>query len=628
MTKLFDRLSLFSSSWHPAEFYLHVLPWLAVTAAILFLPAMARRVRKLPLIFSFLALPVFLSLLSFFGSILICGFGRVNVPVCGMAVLQAATGMIFFVELISDQENLEGLHSFSWIFSLELVVLAVFYLLSVDHNYVPPQFDGTTYQFIGELLYRKGTYPMVSFVGGETLSILVPPGYYSLDFWGRVLWNDPRVMLIIACLLLISLTIAFAGLASVLFSDKKLPPFIGAAVFCRGVLWNFWEFNLLRQLSVVCGILFLMSAILFIRAESNRRRWAHLIFAQAFLAAGLVAHPENLAYILFGVFAYAGFRVLFSLGDPLVRHRTGQFLVSMILPISVFSLWFLKSANQSAGRSLVLTPYQLPIPEPIHFIFHTNGVLPIIFLVMGIVFMLMKKETIPLGKFFGFLFVWLLVSSYYSLGLHLISPASFPMKRVAYDDFVGAVWYVKSFLMHPHALIIKISGFWWVAVLVMGWFFSKLWDVGRHRLMRAAMVIGVGGLMMLDIAVLYFNQPIISIGEYTFLRELKSHLPADAVVVAPPGYYFSAWVGPLLERDSLSFRGAQHTLNSIAKSLPTEIETAYVTGDFGFFKTRLPQQKLTYLFIPPYLDLAERLSNQPGVQVLLRKEGVVALTNL
>ncbi len=616
MSKLLARLTLFASAWKPLPLYGHALIVAAALAFLFWL--IEKRKTQTPFL---LALPAFLTLNAFICTIIICVTHQVNLTTCGISAMLSLLGILPLLDVFSKESLLAGI-STSRIFIVELLGLAIFYLLSVDHNYVPAQYDITTYSFIGEQLFRKGAYPTVPFAGGS-LSTLVPPGYFGVDFLGRIFWNDPRMILLLSCVFLVALTIAFAAVGVLFFEDARIVPFIGAAVFTRGLLWSYWEFNMLRHLSVICALMFLATAILGFRSKNTRQAFLYFLYAQTCLGAALVAHPENTAYVLVAVFAYAAVRVSYFLSEE-NRVRTLMFAVAGVLSIGVFAVWYLTSVAHQASGGVVFSASKLPVPVLKNLLFHTNGIIPIVAIAVACTALAGtgKKEQ---AKFLTFSFLLLIAASYYAVALHALFRSKFPMEAVPFDDFLGASHMVMGPMLHPYSLLIKISGFWWLGVLATAWMLQRLWE--NPRIPRTVLMAGIAGAMTMDVLYMYYNKPILTSDEYVFLQDLKPQLPKNTVVVAPPGYEFSAWTGPVLEKDSVSFRGSLHTRNTLSKDLETEVEKAYASGDFQFFENKLAGRPVVYLFTKSYANLADKRAAKNGMRVLSQLNGDTAVAN-
>jgi hypothetical protein len=124
---------------------------------------------------------------------------------------------------------------------------------------------------------------------------------------------------------------------------------------------------------------------------------------------------------------------------------------------------------------------------------------------------------------------------------------------------------------------------------------------------------------------LYYNKPIILEDEYDFLLELKGEIPSDAVIIAPAQYHFSAWAGPVLQRDCLLFRSETHARSSLAPSLHDMLKTAYSTGDFEPLLSMIPREKAVVLFDSQRATDAVRLLNTGNWNTILEYNGLHAL---
>jgi hypothetical protein len=635
---MIDRIQLFLSSWVPSEIYFGAAILFIAAALIVSINSLIHFFHTGKYLIDLFSIPIFVSLYIFTSSLLILLTGELNTLICVIGILVAFFLTYRFLLLpneIGDSSELllsrpieaKKRMQQSWFF-LSLLFLVLFYLLSIDHNYLPAQYDITTYQFFSDLVARHGTYPDVRFADDYELHILPPPGYFGIDYVVGFFWANPRRVLLTSTLFLFCVTLAFIRLGTVLFNDIHLEPFFLFATFCRGLYWNYWEFNVQRELSLLASLMFLICIVLSYRGNSEGKRLHYLIFGQLFLATAFMCHPENTAYILVGVFTYIG--LAYALKKIKKEKNTVNWAVyffgSTIISLSIFLFWYVSVVRQTP-RNFLTAEISSPVPEVLNLLFHTNGFVPVVLFGIGLILMYLgnrRKESF----FFFFLFFSLIFLAYFKYFLHLILPEVYQLVEREYTQFDGASLYVIGPYVHPHAIIVKITALWWFMILVSGWVYSYLWDIlrGMKRLIKVCIFLLFIPLVFGDVFYLYYNQPIIDKDEYQFLLSLKKKLPDDAIIIAPAQYYFSAWTGPVLQRDSLSSRSYYHSTNSIAPDLYQILEVAYSTGNFESLLCSLAREKVVVLFDKARAEVAVQLIHSDNWKTVLVKNGNYALS--
>jgi hypothetical protein len=638
MHKIIDRYLLFLSSWSPGEIYLGAAILLGISFLILLAFGLVHLLHKGEFTFSLFSVPAFVSLFSFVSSLLILFIGKINIFICFVSIIIAL--FLTYIFLLSSGEmssascllfrkpiraKIDGYRKSS--FYLVLFLLVLFFLLSIDHNYLPAQYDITTYQFLSDVVSRHGTYPTIDFAGDHELHVLPPPGYFGIDFLIGLAWDSPRRVLLISTLFLLCVTLALIRLGAVFFSNSGLEPFMLYATFCRGLYWNYWEFNVQRELSLLASLMFLICTVLSYREDTAGKRLHYLIFGQLFLTTAFMCHPENTAYIIVGVFAYIGFALILKgfQKDRNYIYWAVHFICSLIISLSIFLYWYV-SVVRETSRDYLTAELASPVPEMMNLLFHFNGIVPVVLFFVGIILMFVgnrKKE----GLLFSLLFLLPLFLAYFKYLLHLVLPEVFELVEREYDDFNGTRFWVIGPYAHPHAVIVKMTSLWWSMILVSGWVYHYLWGILRNinRFVMLSTLLVLISLVFGDIFYMYYNKPIIDEDEYQFLVSLKDRLPDDAIIVAPAQYYFSAWTGPVLQRDSLSSRTHYHATNSIAPDLYPVIEAAYTTGNFEPLLCMLPREKAVILFDKARADAAILLAEGGNWRVILAQNGNYAL---
>jgi len=395
----------------------------------------------------------------------------------------------------------------------------------------------------------------------------------------------------------LAVSIAFVRLGSLIFKTARIEPFMLMALFARGLFWNFWEFNLLRAIALVCSLMFVCALIRFHGAATFNKSLVQVIFAQIFLSSAILSHPEQCAYLLAGVILFAlvffGFRLIKQ--DGLEKIKARVFFASLIIPAVMFGYWYFSVVRRYSSADYFFGVSSAPIPFIDGLLFHCSGFLPILFTLAAVV-LLVRSKYKNYGFLLGFLFVFTLFLSYFQGIMGILMPDKFHiMDGKVTDHFASARFWVATHLVNPDARICKISGFWWYGIIAMGWVFYYLWGAIKEKAARLCVMAVIASLLLCDVFFMYYNQPIITRAGYSFLKSLGPMLPEDAVIIAPPGYEFSVWTGPVLRRDSLSNRAATHSANSLSRDLNTDIERAYMTADFSGLLARLPAGKVFVL---------------------------------
>ena len=641
MQKIIDRLQLFLSSWAPGEIYQGAVILLALVSLIILILGFVRFLHKGRWVFNLLAVPTLISFFVLVSSLSILFTERVSGPICLLSGIGALVLSYLFLGFISGDES-EKSHLLIQIpiesntgtfqrvvFYIGLALLYIFFLLSIDHNYLPPQYDITTYQFFSDLVARHGTYPVIDFAGENQLNIIPPPGYFGIDYLMGMFWDSPRRVLLTSSLFLLGVILTFVRLGTVLFKDVHLELFILFATFSRGLFWTYWEFNVQRELSLIAALMFLLCSILSYRTDGRRKRIGYLVFGQLFLTAAFMCHPENTAYILVGIFALIGFNAIRKAieRDNSYLLKMVQFALSMGISLMVLLYWHISVVQQYTVRNYMNETVFGPVPDLLSFLFHTNGVIPVLALLLGILLMVStnrKKE----GVLFCFLFIFMIFLVYFKYLLHLLMPETFELLRREYSEFTSASLYVKGPLVHPDSTIVKITSLWWFMILVLGWTYSYLWKLLRRKNLVALVSVGLlyFPLVVGDVIYLYYNQPIISGNGYRFLLSLEDRISDDAIIIAPAQYQFSAWTGPLLRRDSLAFRGEEyHATHSMGISLYGELVSVYASGDFEPILSKLPRERVVILFDDARTDKAIQLLKSGKWETVFEQNGYYAL---
>jgi hypothetical protein len=193
------------------------------------------------------------------------------------------------------------------------------------------------------------------------------------------------------------------------------------------------------------------------------------------------------------------------------------------------------------------------------------------------------------------------------------------------DDFTGARYFVQSFIVNPNSVIAKMTSFWWFCIIGLGWVLYFIWNKLKLKKLQIFFLILVISLMFFDISLMYYNQPIITKNEYIFLKNLENKIPKESVMIAPPGYYFSVWVGPVLHRDSISNRAASHSVNSISKNIDQEIQDAYSSENFELLLNKLQKNNVVILFNNQYSNLAKKLLSSSNWILIYKQDQNYAL---
>jgi hypothetical protein len=251
-----------------------------------------------------------------------------------------------------------------------------------------------------------------------------------------------------------------------------------------------------------------------------------------------------------------------------------------------------------------------PVPNLFNLFFHSNGFIPITLMIIGIIFMLFKKNMKNIGKICFTYFGICLFLAYFQLLLHLLFPATFLLVKKAFAEFYGAQYYVKSFLVHPHSIIIKISALWWFAIIVSTWLYYQLWTNLPNKSIKLFILIITIPILFADVLYMYYNKPIINKAHFSFLIELEKKIPDDAVIIAPPNNGH-AWTGSLLRRDCLTWRGSGYYItNSLSKNLPSELKHAYSTGDFTKLINKLHKDTIIILLDKEHNKITAKLTSE------------------
>jgi len=639
MQKIFDRLLLLLSTWSPGEIYLGAGVMVIVSLLAMAAFGYVHFLRTGRWTLDLFALPTFVSFLVSTSSMFILFSGELNTLICLTSVLTATVLASWFLVFTSTEQSeashllIRGLpgnteENQNRLFLSSLSALVVFYLVSIDHNYLPAQFDITTYQFLSDVVARHGTYPIVEFAGEGSVSVLPPPGYFGIDFMMGLFWQSPRRVLLTSALIFSCTALAFVRLGALLFRDVRLEPFILFACFSRGFLWNFWEFNVQRELSLLASLMFLICVIHSYRVHRPSRSFGYLIFGQLYLIAALMCHPENTAYTLVGPFALIVPALLMWIAkkENYYINRTVHFALSMLLSLSIFSVWFVTVISTQVHGGYLTADFVGPVPDVLNLLFHTNGVVPVTLSFVAIGLMARSGRTRE-AVLLLYLILLCLFLAYFKYLCHLVLPETFSLIEGKFDQFTGASWFVLGPLVHPHSLIVKITSLWWFMVLALGWIYSHTWRSlkKRSRVVAVSVLLLFAPLAFADVIYLYYNRPIITEEEYRFLLILKERLPLDAVVIAPAQYHFAAWTGPVLQRDSISYRSEYHAKSSIAPSLSLMLTTAYATKDFEPLLSRLPRRKAVVLFDRERAADAVRLLGSGNWIKILEYRGLYAL---
>jgi hypothetical protein len=207
----------------------------------------------------------------------------------------------------------------------------------------------------------------------------------------------------------------------------------------------------------------------------------------------------------------------------------------------------------------------------------------------------------------------------------LLWPQEYAFSTRPFNEFSGAGLHADTPLRHPYSLIVKIYGLWWFMVPVNAWTYSRMWEAVKERRRRVVALALFGGLAFADVMYLYYNKPIVSLAQHDFLLQVKEVVPAGAVIVAPPQYHFGAWVGPLVHRDCLAFRGKYHTRNSISDNLDGVLRDTYENGSFDSLLETVGTRNAVILFDSAYTHQAERLLGTKKWTELVRMGPNVAL---
>ena len=603
------------ASWHPGELWLAVGLLLVGVATILLGVAALSRLRDGGWRV-FAVIPAFLSVFIFCTSWLTLLSGALNRLVLVIGVLVAAAATYFFAALVHDTLNdgspteRNALGILQWRpLLLVLSLLLGFYIVSIDHNYVPAQFDATTYLFLGDVLERHGTYPLVEFAGQHELTILPPPGYFAFDYAFRQAWDHPRWALVGSTLVLMCLVVAFAWLTAILFKEGAYVAAVGVAVFCRPLYWNFWEFNLPRHLSLVSVLMCLIGCVYAYRSKTwSTKGLGALAFAMACLSGAILTHPENAAYLLVGVIVVAFVAALIEFASNRDRALKLMGIVAVGIAVSAVSglAWYSKVLTEAGAAGFLARAYKSPLPDLSNLLFHTNGVLPLLLFGVGVGWLLVRGK-LHLGLGLAAIFLVMLGCAYGQAIFPLLWPQEYAFSTRPFNQFSGAGLYADTPLIHPHSLIVKIYGLWWFMVPVSAWTYSRVWEAVKERRRRVVALVLFGGLAFADVMYLYYNKPIVSLAQHDFLLQVKEVVPAGAVIVAPPQYHFGAWVGPLVHRDCLAFRGKYHTRNSISDNLDGVLRDTYENGSFDSLLEMVGTRNVVILFDSAYAHQAEQL---------------------
>lgn len=625
MQKILDRLILLISYNSPLELYIGLVGVFVFCLLIFFLQGFTFKLIFKRFYANLIGLPIFIALTSFIFSLIALGVHQINILIICVSFFLS---FIFSIYILKNYENEEkpsedSLLAFSgntfWTYKnaqclllLILVLIPLFYVFSIDHARVPSQYDNTTYQFMGDLLFRNHTYPVVDYAGYQ-LSFLPPPGFFVFDNAIRFLWNEPRSHMILLMLSLILTSILFARLGSLLFKNRLIEIFMAIAIFNRGLFWTYWEFNVLKIFSLISVLLFLIFFIQFYYSNSKKEIF-YLICSQLFLAGGLLTHPEFTVYSLLGFWAILPIVFLFHLfkKDVIYLKKAFKFIGTLIIPMGCFLVWRLSISTPSyfaiAG---------IPVLHLHNFLFHMTGVIPIISVFIACPILFFYKKTRKIGLILSGVFLALIFFGYCQLFLHFIFPKIFILNPITEDVSSHAT--VISPLNFPHILALKIYSLWPVSIICTGWLFFYLWTKIKNIFLTTFVVLCAIPLLFFDMLYMYYNQPIIQKNEYLFLKSLRAVLPKDAIVVAPEEYYyfFSAWVGPILQRDCLMFRGDGFHARVLPNfNLPDELKYAYNTNNFDFFLKNFRSDKLVVLYNKPHLADALKLAKTKQWQVI------------
>jgi len=607
MQKILTRISLFFSSVQPGELYLGFIVLLGMLLLLSYISTRLQPKSKSHCI-DFISIPSFIAMLSLTFSILVLLTGQVNILIVLLSLGSAfamSQAFLFFGSnpdansfIVIDRNKILTEVKNKKIYLILFGFFILIYLFSVDHNYVPAQYDITTYQFIGDQLFRKGTYPLVPYAGSSELTLVPPPGFFIFDYLQRLLWNQPRAAVLVSILFLISTALAFTKLVSLFFKNKNIEPFVVLALFCRGLLWTYWEFNVLRELSLVCVLLFLICFIHFYREPSWKTSLKHLVFGQLFLSSAMVSHPENTAYLLGGL--------MFLMGgmwfNHLIRRRKDYikkgiaFLVGCVLPLSLFAYWF-QTVIAGSSKNYFVSQVAAPIPTLFSVVSQYSGIVPFFIFMVGCVLMWRQKEKRKVAGIFLFVIAFNFILTYFPLYLHWASPENNPLIEKEYNEFFAARKYVMTSLVHPTPVVLKITSFWWILIIFSAWFYHELWNRIRGRWRQIGLGIILGGLVFGDILYYYYNRPIVTPGEYQFLRALEEKAPSNTFLVSPPDIGFSYWAGPLAKKDSFPYRGGYHTANTLPIDFNNQIQTAYKNLNFTSVLNQSPRGKTIILLI-------------------------------
>jgi len=562
-----------------------------------------------------LGLPIFVALAPLIFSSIVLIIHKVNTPVVGISFLLSFILSVYILKSYADAENPgeDSLLVFTgdtfwtakkeqFIFLIILLSIPLFYVFTIEHAWVPSQFDNTSYQFIGDLLFRKHTYPLASFAGSYQIGFLPPPGFFVFDYAIRLIWNDPRSHMVLLTLALIVTSIAFARIGSLLFKNKIIEIFILIAMFSRGIFWTYWEFNVLKIFTMIPIILFVIFFFRFYYSE-NKEETLFLLYSQIFLSDAILIHPEFAAYTLFGFFIVipAVFLLYLLKGNTVYIKKGFKFLAGLLIPLGFFLLWHQIVVVPIIPKLYIGLAGLISVPPLKNFLFHMTGIIPALSIFVACAILSLGKKTRKIGLMLSAMFLLIVLFAYCQYLLHFVFPDIFTLRTQTYDDFFGTSLFVIAPLVFPHNLLFKIYSLWPLSIICMGYLFYLLWIKIRSIRFKVLIALLIFPLMFFDLLYMYYNKPIISKSEYLFLKSLKKILPLDSIIIAPPGYEFSVWVGPILNRDSLSFRGeGLHAKIMTNFTLQEQIAKAYEKTDFDFFIKNFQRDKLIVIYNEPY----------------------------
>lgn len=427
------------------------------------------------------------------------------------------------------------------------VFLTFFIFLSLNNAYVPYQYDDSSYNYLGELLFRYKTYPMAQITPSFKIANLTPSGIYFIDYLGRIIINEPSnhvaIIFILFCMTIFSLIPLlkyFFTLNSLHHNYLLILP-----VFSRGFIWNFWENNIPRKLVDLYSILIAYILCFYFKNKNMKNR--SLVSFFIIFTVSSFTHPEQTLYIV-------GPLLLYLILKYFVHKKEIVYLSLTCLFTSVlFYFWYKFPFSK---LFIGITKYydhlwEVPIPRLSNILVHLNGFFPISLYIVILLYSVLKRKLEKNDKWFFLFCVFLFTCSYFHGLIYTLFPKEYPLILRPFSDFDGAKMYILTKLSHPHSILLKISTYPLLIILIYSWIiqkFDQLFEL-KSRYVQIFFI-----CLIFDIGWFYYHKPLISYDEYQSILNLKNSIRKDSIIINKLGSNLNYWLGPLTKTTSLPFR--------------------------------------------------------------------------